>query len=428
MNDLLLYFNAFLWGGTFLFYQRIKTSFGVVSGILLLYFIIALLDIHLFDNIYSVGVFKDLKIFPYIYLYILIVLSCYPLLKVERSNILYIQEPSRKIFNVVCVGLIALSLFNVADLISRVSDGLFLLFIDSEYGKEAYNMVAANYTSASSSKNLMDYNYIGILSNVAKAISPLFLVYYLTVENKNKYILIGLLFSSLLNPLVGISSGSRGALVMFSVNMLFLFLLVRKILPSNLERKIRRGLMIIGLALLIPFLAVTVSRNEGDLNRALYSLERYSAESFLRFNNYCLDANGCRNGDYTIPVVKELLGFPTARDYYARLQKYYYMKIDESVFYTFIGDFVLDYGPIYAIVIIFILSLLFGVALKIRKRRLLFHQYIIYYILMVGCLGYYQFPWGRIEGNLQLLVLLFLSLLFKFDYERSILRAKKIIR
>ena len=194
---------------------------------------------------------------------------------------------------------------------------------------------------------------------------------------------------------------------------------------SFVYRKMKRFFLLFFVLLLVPFFVITISRNEGDFDRMLFSLERYSSESFLRFNNYCLDANGCRDADYVLPVVKELLGLNPARDYAARLSKYSYMNIDESVFYTFVGDFTLDFGPFSSVIIFFFLMIMFVNALSAKRKEIYFYQYILYYILLVSCLGYYQFPWGRIEGNLQLIVLLLLMFVFYMDSVR-LRRNKKL--
>ncbi len=425
MNYFCLIFNVVIWLVCFLYVSLKLRRICVTTAILMLYLIISILGVHLFFSPYALGFFIDLKIFPYIYLFCMIMMAIYPLYKVDRCNVCTIITPHRLLFNTVCICIVFLSLINVLSLIENIHQGIFYLFVDEDYGRLAYYETASNYTSASKSKGLGEYNYIGILSNVAKSISPLFFIYYLILKKRNIYILIGLSFSSLLSPLVGLSTGSRGALMMMAINVIFLFIFLKNMFDSFVYRKMKRFFLLFFVLLLVPFFVITISRNEGDFDRMLFSLERYSSESFLRFNNYCLDANGCRDADYVLPVVKELLGLNPARDYAARLSKYSYMNIDESVFYTFVGDFTLDFGPFSSVIIFFFLMIMFVNALSAKRKEIYFYQYILYYILLVSCLGYYQFPWGRIEGNLQLIVLLLLMFVFYMDSVR-LRRNKKL--
>lgn len=225
----------------------------------------------------------------------------------------------------------------------------------------------------------------------------------------------GLFFSTLIGPLYAVSTGGRTAVVLCILKIVFLFLFLRKFIDFELRRKISITLIIILLVLFIPFALLSMSRSAGDIDRLIYTIERYGSESFINFNNYGLDANGCRYGDRTVVLFKEILGLDSAKYFANRLSKYSYMNMNESVFYTYVGEFTLDYGPIFSVVIFIISSLFFFYSLNIKNNCMMFYQYIIYYILLYGCLGYFHFPWSNIDGNLQLVTLLFLSLIFKVD-------------
>jgi|GEM_PF-704500 len=410
-NNILLVFNVLLWSITFLIYQWKRKQFGVGSCILFLYTSISVMSIFLYYNPYARGLFKDLSLIPYIYLYLMMMLSFKPLFMVENSKIIKIKKPTNSLFNIICYIIISLSIVGFVGLFPELKENLFMLFIDSDYGRYMYQYTTDKFMSKTSS----GMDVLSIISNIFIGISPLFLIYYMTFKKKNKFILYGLFFSTLIGPLYAVSTGGRTAVVLCILKIVFLFLFLRKFIDFELRRKISITLIIILLVLFIPFALLSMSRSAGDIDRLIYTIERYGSESFINFNNYGLDANGCRYGDRTVVLFKEILGLDSAKYFANRLSKYSYMNMNKSVFYTYVGEFTLDYGPIFSVVIFIISSLFFFYSLNIKNNCMMFYQYIIYYILLYGCLGYFHFPWSNIDGNLQLVTLLFLSLIFKVD-------------
>lgn len=411
-NNILLVFNALLWLVTFFIYQKRRKYFGVGSGIILLYTIIAVVDIHLYHNPYALGLFKDLTLIPYLYLYGMIMLACLPIFILDKSNIEYIQPPRLLTLNVISILLIVISFIGIFDIFAGLKDGIYMLMIDSTYGSAMYKETVENFMMKTSS----NMDILSIITNIARGIIPLFFIYYLILPDKNKYILSGLFIGSLIAPLYAISIGGRTVAVLFLMKIVFLFLFLRKFMQYEFRRRITRMIVLLLLLLLIPFTALTISRAGGDFNRMSYTIERYSSESFLNFNNWGLNTNGCRYGDRTVVFFKELLGMEPARYYTTRLSKYSSMNMNESVFYTFVGEFTLDYGPFISIVVFMITCLFYCFVLKAKNGSISFSQYILFYSLMMGCLGYFHFPWANIEGNLQLIALFSLAILFKYDF------------
>ena len=83
------------------------------------------------------------------------------------------------------------------------------------------------------------------------------------------------------------------------------------------------------------------------------SIEWYYGQSFLNFNNYGLDAGGIRYGDRTANFFKSFLFDDVPHNFVERREKYSHLKIDDYYFYTFVGDFTIDYGPILAVLLFY---------------------------------------------------------------------------
>lgn len=416
-SNICLIVNALIWVFTFVIYQYKTRYFGVGSGILLLYTIISILAIDLYYSEDAV-MFNDLYLFPFIYLFSMILLASSPILTMGEKHIKQIESPNMRLFNIVCIGLIVFSFVGLPETITAIRENLIFILLDSDSGKDLYNEWAGTNTSKSNSA----FNIISILSNASTFTALPFFIFY-TIQNttkKHKFISIGLAISALISPLYAILSGSRFSLAIFIFNMIFSLIFVRNLLSKKSRKKLIKGITVLCTIFFVLFMAVTFSRANGDAARAFQSIERYGAEAPLLFNNYCLDAGGTRQGDYTAVAFKYIAGMHPAMYYAGRLNKYAHMKIDESRFYTFVGDFTLDYGPVWAVVILLATALFFKRCLIVKDGTMTFHQFLMFYLLMVGCLGYFQFPLGRETGNIRMILILFFALLFKvvYDFDR----------
>ncbi len=142
---------------------------------------------------------------------------------------------------------------------------------------------------------------------------------------------------------------------------------------EQLSKTVRYTMKTIGIVLLsfvfVVMAALTISRFALSEGGAYFQVERYIGQANLNFNNYCLDAGGIRYGDRTCNVFKKLLLFDNVpNDIMSTRAKYSHMKIDDGSFYTFVGDFVLDFGPIFGALILIIFSILFCLLTKPKKR------------------------------------------------------------
>ena len=219
--------------------------------------------------------------------------------------------------------------------------------------------------------------------------------------------------ATLLSPLAAIASGSRYVIIIFLMEIISLFVLLRNQFSASQLKKVRKIICAILIVMCIPIMLVSFSRNNSNKFDTFWSVERYVAESFIHFNNYGLDAGGIRNGDRTATLFKQILGLNPAKNYAERLIKYSNMKMNESVFYTYVGDFTLDYGILPAVFIFLGLSFFFGKILSCKGNQLYFYQYIILYILLEICLGFYGYIYSDSTGGVRLLILLLIAMLFK---------------
>jgi len=415
---LLLYISA--WIITFVVYWKKKKYFGAGLLIVSSYIFYAVISFSLYNNPYAVSTFKALTFFPFVYLFVMLLISLQPVLKYNEKSI--IQQPSISLVNFISWSIVIVTLITLPSVLSHIQDGVTLILTTERGGIDLYNEFRmGNHTSNSF------LNIFYALGNISSDISVLFLFYYLTLPNKNKNLLLGLLLGAITSILSSLADGLRteaSMKILLIFGSYFLF-------KEQLSKSVRRTMKTIGIVLLsfvfVVMAALTISRFASAEGGANFQVERYIGQANLYFNNYCFDAGGIRYGDRTCNVFKKLLLFDNVpNDVMATRAKYSNMKIDDGSFYTFVGDFVLDFGPIYGALILIIFSILFCLLTKPKKRgKILFHQLILVYFVMSVCIqgGMYLFYYS-FKMNYVIIAYFLFYLLFRWDYHT--IRAKRL--
>ena len=98
INSLLLYFNFSLYLVTFIVYQCKKKYFSIGSFVLLFYTFLSLLAIPLFDSPFTTE-FSDLSFFPFIYLYVALMMCFSPLLRFKDRKVSSIKMPDQATYH-----------------------------------------------------------------------------------------------------------------------------------------------------------------------------------------------------------------------------------------------------------------------------------------------------------------------------------------
>lgn len=420
-DTIYLVINALLYFITFAVYQRKIRRFTVVSALLLFYGISAAVAVHLFNHPLSSGIFKEITLLPLLYLYGMLILTFSPLFKTDRFYHKEIERPSPLVYNVFCILIIVIMLMNIGQTFRNFGTTFNSMIMNSDAAADIYDDIKTIAKDTGSGIS----NLLSVLQNLFADFPIFLLIYQLTQPKKNVIITIGLILAALVSPMTSITVASRGALVNFLIGIAMWYIFMR----PWISRKTKRYFGIISLSLLsvfmVAFLLITNSRFSKEYmeeDYALYSLENYYGQPFLNFDNYGLDAGGIRYGDRTATGIKGLfVGFDNVpKNYVERVLKYNQLKINETSFYTFVGDFTIDFGPVFAALIFIVFALFFRSQLQINGNKIPFHKLIIVYLLIsILCKGLPLFPYSNIIGNLKLLLFIVVYWYFHIDYNIS---------
>ena len=423
LSNIYIIIFILFWITKIVLYQKKKKIFDAGSLLLFFYLFYSTMSLILFNI--TEDEYNSIKLFPFIYLFSMLMLVFYPILKYDYVTT-KIQKPSNFILNLVSIIFIIFSILQIPEIISNFQESIIKLLVDSEGGLDMYNEAMAESTSLG---NGVISNLPSIITNSYGNFGILLLFYYLTLNNRNKIILIGLFISCTIGILINISLGQRGPIVETLLVMIISYFTFRKIYQSRVNNLIRR----IGIALLalvaIPIIALTQSRFSDFQGGSNSSVIYYVGQENLNFNNYALDNGGLRYGDRTFTIYKKMLGFEKVpNNFWERRFKYPNLKINDEVFIGFVGDFTLDFGPfitpfIFIFFIIFILK-----KTIVRNNVIYFHQLILLHFLMSICMigGMKLYPFSFFVGNLQLIVYFIAYFLFKFSHLNNNVKNKPV--
>lgn len=171
-------------------------------------------------------------------------------------------------------------------------------------------------------------------------------------SEKNRKVLFYLSFIILTRNLTGIMAGHRSAAIEVVMKLLLIVIIVFPLVSEVERKKIRNFVFIVFAFVGTVFAIITIGRQmlysvtKGDDFTLLYFLSWYAGEGLVNFNQWLPEMRETTGGEYTCWTWLSIFGAnPHEIDYdymYGPLQKL--QGIPQNIFYTYIGNFVQDFG------------------------------------------------------------------------------------
>lgn len=400
---ILIAIYAIAWA--FVFFRHRKQCLGVISSggfILLTYLLYAVSSFFLYQV--QANDFGDMQIFQFVYLFALLYIGLKPVLDYDKAKLTRIIPPPNIVLITFAILYVISTLLYLPSAISNIREGLTTLLLDSSGGADLYN------------ERLMvghreDYeisNIFSIFYNIFSDCAVLVYFYYLTLPKVNKFLISVLTMSILCSIFISIATGNRTQVTFVCLSLVASYLLFK----DFYKKKIIKIIRLVGLSLAISvaflFVVLTISRfgdlNDGGGDSMLY----YIGQANLFFNKYAFDLEDIRYGDRTINLFKNFAGFDVPSGIFETRDKYRHMAADDSIFTTYIGDFVLDFGPLLTPILVIFFTLFILKLTKTNNGIIHFHQLIPLHYVMNVCVkgGMYLFCYPFLQ-NLQIFAYIF---------------------
>lgn len=413
---IIIYILAWL---TFVYIQirHIKTV-GPATMVMISYSIYAALCYFYYNSEFKAeNPYTTLTLIPFIYLFIMLCLALMPGICFERSSVEYIQKPHSYIVNSFIIIYCICSIIQIPAILDQIISGITMILLDSQGGADLYLEKSNRVLSVSDNSISGISGLISIVHNVFQDVSVFFVFYYLTFTKRKKILLLLLTTIVIIDVLSSLAQGERNYIMMF----FFMFAVGYFLFNNFMEKKIRSfvkylALIMMGL-LLIPFAAITISRFGNSKNTTpLGSAISYAGKAPVNFNVYVYHTNDIRYGDRTMNLFKKMLGYKVPANHEEGHDKYPNLIIDDYTFYTFVGDFVMDFGVIVAALLFFAFSVIFVSLTRARHGTIKLHQMLLIFFVLNVCAqgGMYLFSYSY-NGNWKILGYFFMYFILLID-------------
>lgn len=399
MDNILSISYLIVWILTFVWYHYRYHTLDGGTAIIGSYIIWAFISILTLNDPFFAIMYEPLKVFPYIYLYMMLMMALSPTIYHHFHPTSGIEVTPTRIYTFTAIVIIVCAILQIPEIISNLGTGFMKLFTDPDAGKDAYLDMSIDTEDAGS----VISNIPSIIYNSLADLS-VFLFFFFVATKRSWKITIPLGFSTIISFLLPVFKGQRSGVIMSLFTFIVCYMLFRRYLSKRVNRYVRIAGITVAIGALLPVAAITLSRFDTRATGVTGFVTWYAGQSSLYFNNYGLEAGGTRNGDRTFNLVKRLIWSDTPKNYTERRDKYHNLEIDDYYFTTFVGDFTIDFGP-YIAVIIFVVFNAF-ILWKIRTNDDTIHDHQLLLLFLTQCItmqgGMYLFNYADTAG-LQLL-------------------------
>lgn len=371
----LLIFNAIAYIISFFLYQKKKREVDVGTFIYAIFALSAISSVWYYSHDNMHLYYPNITFPPFLFLWLMITICLLPMSKSNFKKLKSIDDQGLGGFlDLLSVYLIIFSIFPLISLLSKFS-------IFSLVGDTLGEMYESDIDKSS-------YYFSGI-SKISFALIRRFgdlavILFFYQIIKRNKWLIIGLLISNAFFILFSLVSGSRGGMLATLFVFVALGLFLKNCFHRSIYSKLKKmaifcssiiGIMIAMISISRFNYSISVMSSTATLDRWI---SQYIGEGFIRFNDDLWHINGSMRGSQNFYYLKTLLGNKYISDYPNEMYKYEsLLEVPVNVFYTFIGDFYLDFGVIGTFIFVIIFAMIFTVLLKCKNGKIKISQLIL---------------------------------------------------
>lgn len=193
-----------------------------------------------------------------------------------------------------------------------------------------------------------------LCKNISSYLSPFGIVmgfYQLVKPDRKWYIVIPLLGTWLVNTFLGATLiASRGIVAVLILRVLLVFVIFKAAIPSKIQKIFIGTIGVLCIPVFFYLMAVSVSRfGEANANSSIFM---YLGHAMQNLNENCIGAmHSFAWGKYALSYFGSILGFSFGPDDFVKLG-----YTGGTGFYTFLGAFYIDFGPIFTVLFCALLS------------------------------------------------------------------------
>lgn len=374
-------------------YYKKKTKFKIGLYVLLIYTLSSIMSIVYVLQPYSWSFLNGAsQWWPIIYWMTIFLITCIPIFRFDVSKVSEIGYNNDFLLKVCKIGF----LISIIPFFEQLITASHTLIGAGDFAQTAL----ALHDDNDGIEKLSIISQLLLKVNIAiYDLSFLILLVLFMQKKKNNFAIFCILFIITTRNLTGLIVGHRSSFIEVLQKLILIALIALPLVDRVKRKKILKVVSLGLITFLALFLIITIGRsmgyNERDSDFTLIAfLSRYMGEQFLLFNEYLPIMRETTGGEFTCWYFLEALGLnphELSHDYYyitlTRLQ-----GIPQNVFYSYIGNFVQDFGFFATAIILPLVSMFFVWLTKVRGNKIpLSTLYIfVFYtsIIMQGVTSY----------------------------------------
>lgn len=423
MSQLYIILYFIVWSLVSIFSFKKMKTINSYTVIVVSYAVYAFVSIFCYDLL--IERFSDITLFPFIYLFIMLIVALRPIKQYDESNINACRCVNHKIIYAVFLVFIIASLIVLPKALSNLQEGITVMFASEDGAAELYKDMHENGELGANSKGGI-IGLCNIIRYLLFEIAVFSFFYYLILPGKkNKILLLFLLFCFVIDVIISLADGNRTGSTMSMFTVLITTLVFYRFMNNNLRKIVRRiGAIFISIFLFFT-LAVTIGRSTLRDGGAVEGITEYVGQANLYFNEYALKQEGLRYGDRTCNYFKNMLGFDNVPKSIMKVRyKYPSLKLNDHNFSTFVGDFVIDFGAIATTIIFIIFSYIFSRTTKARQGIIRLDQLLLIQLAADVCMhgGMYLFYYS-FSGNYIIIMYLLFAIVLRCNTRKLCIKA-----
>ncbi len=368
--------------------------------------------------------------FPYVFLIGCMIFSFSPFYRINFSHIRHIDSCNyeKLLYDLACILIICSFLPLIEHLFLIVQNNGTTINFQQQLSDTYEIKRESDINKLSSLARLMN----GFLSSF-RCVTIVLFFYFLGRKNYSRKFKSFLFFPILNSFLYNFLGASRAALFIDLANVILCFLMVQNTYSFYLQKIVKKILFLLIGSITSLLTIISTARyffsSKDFIADSLFDwIAIYFGEATIRFNAQMWNIYMYMQGDNCFSFIKSLLGLPTFTDLLERRSFWTpRTNIPTHVFYTFIGDFYGDFGPLGCILIlIFFISPFYFIikAIDCHKDSIKFHHLI--YVAIWGAICMYGFTYFLYKTFyefrcflVQISFALALSMLSKYSSEKD---------
>lgn len=413
-----------------LIYQKKKRRIDIGTFVLCAWVIGSIGSVWYYTQPWTPVSYPNITVWPLIYIFLLNLIMFFPFLRYNYSGIYRVETfKLDKVFRSMSI------VFGLCSILPLLN-----LLYDMTYISLAGSFLANMYGADENKADLLFLPLIKPFFSVIRHFPDfvVFLLFYNLAKKKaNMLVILGLTSAITILFLFSMLSGSRGGILTLVVRIIFYAFFMRSMIPHHTFRKFIK-VSVTGLVFVVIGVSlISISRHDafhtrGVRNNAMSTwISQYMGEGIVKFDDTLWYSETTLGGRQTLPIIYSIFD-PIAKDsdkYFARNERI--SKNTLTVFYTYIGDFYIDFGRVGAIFAIIVLSIIIKRILKVRHQSISMFRLIplcwFFILVTVGITAdvfrTYYTQLSLLEEGIFIIILYFIKL--RINYIQAPIRLKQ---